>query len=218
MKEKLKRYTLIFGLLILTGWLVASIRFVMLKQTPIDEIVLKKDTLYIHQDFINDCIRVRDKLFFVSLKKIQQCLSEHPFAKTVAVQRKAPRKLILNIEEYMPIGLLEGNNFPISEGGVIIKQKSDLPLILVSGKKAVENYPNIFRSIKQYPALFKRIKKTEYLGTRRWRLHIDEKGIIDLGENTAVALKQADIELKKQETPFNKNLDLRDSKRIFITK
>ncbi len=220
MLQKIKKYLILFILLILAGWIVASIRFVILNHSPIKEIKLETTPIHVSKSFIDDCIRVRDRIFFVSLNKIRNCLLEHPFAKTVAVKRDAPTTLVLKIIEKTPIGLFDkgqGVFFPISSDGTLINQNSKLPLIVIKGEKSIENYPDIFKTIKLFPEIFKRLRSATYMGQRRWRLHIDKIGIIDLSENLKVSLERANKELSSLQNPFEKILDLRDDVRIFIT-
>ncbi|MHA1575607.1 MAG: cell division protein FtsQ/DivIB [Alphaproteobacteria bacterium] len=216
----MKKILVLTGAVLLFGWGIASIRFVIQKKTPIKTIILEKQTIHISKTFIDDCLRIRDKILITSLNKVKNCLEKHPFAKEIAVKRKAPHTIILRIIEQKPIGLFEkaGNFYPISENGTIINTPSVLPLIKVSGKNGEKKYPLLFAEIKKYPEIFKRITKVKYIENRRWRIILDNTGILDLSADFQASLKIANQELKKLENPFTDKLDLRDKNRSFLIK
>ncbi len=218
--KKAKKILVLAGAFLLFGCGIASIRFVIQKKTPIKTILLEKQTIHISKTFINDCIRIRDKIFITSLNKVKKCLEKHPFAQEIAVKRQAPHTIVLKIIEKKPIGLFEkgGKFYPIDENGSVINTPSFLPLIKVFGKNGDKKYPAFFTEIKKYPDIFKRILKVQHIENRRWRIVIDKNGILDLSADFKISLKTANKKLRKLENPFADKLDLRDKKRFFLIK
>lgn len=74
----------------------------------------------------NSGAKLGTNLFKVDIQEIQKKLKEHPFFKTVSVQRRLPNALVIEIVEYRPeIILNTGRLFYVDSDGEIFKDITD---------------------------------------------------------------------------------------------
>lgn len=218
MKSKIKTYLKITAGLFFAGWLIASVRFVSLSSLTFQGFKLENNPVFVSQEHIQSCLPETGKpLLGISLSALHDCLRQDPFVRWVAIRKDFPHQLKIKIIEQTPLGIDEETNFPVNQDGHLIEQIFDLPLIRVSGKQAIEKYPEFLKKLQEFPALMAQVKAVRFIGQRRWNLITQAEGQILLSESLTNALEHADIYLGKQSQPFKDILDVRDEKRTFIT-
>ncbi len=166
-------------------------------------------------------------IFAVDIHSAQQRLSELAWVKKATVKRILPDKLVVEIEEHVPIAVWQnrGNYYIISEEGQVLKADANkfnkLPIVI--GMNAPGGAPLLFSYIdSHFPEVKHRVKALVREGNRRWNIVLDdlEKGIeIKLPENMPnVALEEL-ADMDAENSLLNKGIstiDLRVPDKIMI--
>ncbi|MBN2675729.1 MAG: FtsQ-type POTRA domain-containing protein [Alphaproteobacteria bacterium] len=162
---------------------------------------------------------LKKNLYLTSLSKIRTAVEDLPYVKNVIVKRLPPHTIYLKIIEHEPIALYvaeEDKTYPISEEGEIIPDNAllDLPLILT--KESIPQTPKLILYLKSYPFVQEKISGAEWVGNRRWNIHFDTCEV-HLSENLGESLNRLNLLIKDKNKICSGVLDLRDSKRVFLT-
>ena len=216
---KIKHYLTIFGIIFLTGWIIASIRHVVLYETKLTSIEISSKLNFTLKNTIIEKIKTgkNEKLYFKSLTNIRTKIEDLPYVKFAIITRLPPNTLEIKITEYKPLALYftEKGLFPINEIGEIIPQDAQLNLPLVIGKASIKNIPQAIETISKYPLIKNQLLSLKWVGNRRWNLEL-KKVNIKMSENLKTSLKKLNDILKKNPS-ISGTLDIRDKKRIFLT-
>lgn len=165
-----------------------------------------------------------DPLLAFNPEQAQVKIGKLPWIRHVSIQRRLPNTLYINIEERLPIGLLQRNGsiHIIDEQGKIIPDPNITPftnLPLFRGKDALDHAPELTALLLATPDLHQRIKTATRISNRRWDLTLRNDIVVRLPEeDIGLALKRLN-DAQAQEQLLDHNLlsiDLRDPKRMTI--
>ena len=164
-------------------------------------------------------------IFLLPLKEISNAINQLSWVKDVNLSTNFNNKLIIEIFEYKPIGLLFYNNqlFYFSKDGEIIdkfKEEINNNLIIFYGNqvsKVAYNFLNIINKTETVNM----IKEVYYINERRWDVKLNNNIVLNLSEiNIEESLKNYTKLIKKinnSDIIKIKNIDLRDIEKAIIS-
>ena len=164
-------------------------------------------------------------IFLLPLKEISNSINQLSWVKGVNLSTNFNNKLIIEIFEYKPIGLLFYNNqlFYFSKDGEIIdkfKEEINNNLIIFYGNqvsKVAYNFLNIINKTETVNM----IKEVYYINERRWDVKLNNNIVLNLSEiNIEESLKNYTKLIKKinnSDIIKIKNIDLRDIEKAIIS-
>ena len=127
-------------------------------------------------------------LFGFSPARAKRLLENLDWVKRAEVQRRYPNGLRIIIEEREPIARwrIDGQTLLVDADGVAmsvsdVKAFSHLPL--VTGKGANVQAATLINHILAKPSLLSRLTQAEYVGNRRWNLHLRSGLVVLLPED-----------------------------------
>ena len=164
-------------------------------------------------------------IFLLPLKEISNSINQLSWVKDVNLSTNFNNKLIIEIFEYKPIGLLFYNNqlFYFSKDGEIIdkfKEEINNNLIIFYGNqvsKVAYNFLNIINKTETVNM----IKEVYYINERRWDVKLNNNIVLNLSEiNIEESLKNYTKLIKKinnSDIIKIKNIDLRVIEKAIIS-
>ena len=148
-KRKLRIFRLLLVLLLLVLFLSAIYLFL---STPIKNIVIK-NTNYLKDDYIISLAGIKDypKFWFTSNSKIEKVLEDSAYIKSVKVKKKFYNKIVIEVEENIPLFVYETDQTIVFENGEKISVNEEIEMFRVP---RVMNYvPDT-----KYESLIKKMK------------------------------------------------------------
>ena len=165
-------------------------------------------------------------IFLLPLEEISNSInSQFNWVKDVNLSTNFNNKLIIEIFEFKPVGLLFYNNqlFYFSKDGKIIdkfREEINESLIIFYGNQAAKVAYN-FLNIISKTAIANMIKESYYINERRWDVKLQNNIVLNLSEiNIEESLKNYIKLIKKlnnSDIIKIKSIDLRDSKKAIIS-
>ena len=197
-----------------SGFEVKKVQIIGIQKTSQEEI-LKSLNLRPHQSMMS----VNLSQGFFSLKRLK-------WIRSASIERHWPNGLIVRVNERDPWVLwkTDGKYYVIDTQGDIIEESSSKhypQLLILSGRKAPQAFPELETLFKSEPALVKQIKGAIYVGERRWDLVLAEGTQVKLPETKiSEALSVLKRILENQTIAFKniKSIDLRLHDRFFFVK
>ncbi len=185
----------------------------------------------INKNDIEDIIKpnLNKSIFLLPLKKISNLIYENNWVKKVTLNTDYKNKMLIEIEEYKPIGIYKYNDkyyyFNIT-GKIIefadLREKNDnIDFIIFEGKSSIIEAENLLIIIDRLNKEFRsEIINAEFIQNRRWNLLLKNNLLLKLSENY---LKRS-IEnflilyknLKKDEFDKIESIDLRNYEKAII--
>ena len=168
---------------------------------------------------------LNQSIFLLPLKEISNSISQLSWVKDVNLSTNFNNKLIVEIFEYKPIGLLFYNNqfFYFSKDGKIIdkfREETNKNLIIFYGNqvsKVAYNFLNIINKTETVNM----IKEGYYINERRWDVKLHNNIVLNLSEKN---IKESLNDYKKLIKKFNnydiskiESIDLRDIEKAIIS-
>ena len=190
-----------------------------------------KGILKVNEQFIEKRVQkyYDSSIFLLPLESISNELKENSWVKNIKLNINYKDTLIIEIEEYNPIGIYDFNNkkFYFDSNGKIIEEvkkihTSENNLILFTGKSSNLKAKYILDIINNLSFHKKfNIKKIVYIKNRRWDLYLKNGTKLMLSENyPEISLKNfIKIENNLSKTDMNNinYLDLRNITKTLIT-
>ena len=133
-----------------------------------------------------------NSIFMLPLIKISKKLQQDNWIKNIKLSIDYKNKLIINIEEYHPVGIYKfnGNLFYFTEKGKIIDKVDqdilqDKKLLIFSGKSSNIKASNLINLLKKLDYNFAtKIKMIELINERRWNIKINNDVVLKLSEQS----------------------------------
>lgn len=150
-------------------------------------------------------------------------LSQHPWAKSVIVQRQWPDAIHVIVKERMPLALWQYHQkvVLIDEAGEVLTSHVEpykmFPLVM--GLGAPQSAHQLFQVLRKYPDLQKKITAAIRIGNRRWDLRLKEGVTVMLPEEDYNQSLKTLEGLEKKIQIFEKAkkvIDLRLPKKIIM--
>ena len=164
-------------------------------------------------------------IFLLPLEEISNSINQLSWVKNVNLSKNFNNKLIVEIMEYVPIGLLFYNNqfFYFSKEKKIIdilREESNENLIIFYGNQVLMEADN-FLNIINKTEIVNMVKEAYYINERRWDIKLNNNISLNLSEKHLEESINNYIKLQKK---FNnsdiakiKSIDLRDIKKAIIS-
>ena len=166
-------------------------------------------------------------IFLVPLEDISDSLNRLNWIKNVNLSTNFKNKIIVKIEEYLPIGLFSFNNqyFYFSEQGKIIDRYNkniNEDFIIFYGNEALNKANYFLKILKKINHLeLLEIKEAYYINERRWNIkftnditvYLSEKNIEESIKNYIKLIKK----LNNSEIKSIKNIDLRNNQKAIMS-
>ena len=161
---------------------------------------------------------------FLNIRKLRQEIIKKPWVKDAIVERKFPNKLFIEIDEHLPIALLQtnlGHQLINSDGNTIYTKniESFRHLPVISGKNSSKKYYNLLKILKTEPELFSEIYGMEYISERRWDIHLKSGAVVKLPEDNPFFAWTKFAKIQRENSIIKRDIvviDLRDSKQLII--
>lgn len=143
------------------------------------DIIEVKNRIHTSDDALNAALKLQrgDPILAVDLRRIKSDLEQIGWVRKARIERHLPRKLIITLEERVPIGLYqqEKGHVLIDRVGAIIRdvdaaQFAHLPV--VSGQDAASRAADILDILRTEPELFADIWAVQLISGRRWDVHL----------------------------------------------
>lgn len=165
-------------------------------------------------------------IFTIDLNNSLNELSQNGWVKNVILQRKLPDTIIVNLEEREPIALWQHKKqlFVIDRDGEIIKNSSPEKFrnfIYVVGDDANVYATELIDSLSKHPGLAGKVIYAVRFGQRRWDLKLEENITVRMPQHDFAEAYDYLIRLYEEKRLFGaklKNIDLRDSKKVYLEK
>ena len=169
-------------------------------------------------------VRSGGALFGFSPARAKQLLENLDWVKRAEVQRRYPNGLAIVIEEREPIARwqIDGQTVLVDAEGVAIssldvRQFSHLPL--VRGEGANAQAATLINHILAKPFLLSRLTQAEFVGNRRWNLHLRSGLVVLLPEGKVGQALERLAELQRRHHLLDRaivRLDLRQPGRLAL--
>lgn len=124
-------------------------------------------------------------LLAVNADEIRNRIMELPPVHSASVRRLWPNRLLITVEERVPIALWQKQQilFPIDKEGVTLTYQraenfSNLPVIV--GDEAPKLTYELLNALDSYPEVKSQLKAATYVSGRRWDLHLKSGMLIKL--------------------------------------
>ncbi len=163
-------------------------------------------------------------IFGVDIAEAQKKIESMPWIKTASITRRLPDKIVVQIEERIPIALWQYNKklaLIDAEGAVLatggLENFRDLPLVV--GEDAPQHVTQLLTLLRAEPEVAEEMASAVRIGQRRWDLHLKNNTLVKLPEdNTGLALSRL-ARAQKESNIFDKNIatiDLRLPEKFVI--
>ena len=164
-------------------------------------------------------------IFLLPLREISNSINQLSWVKNVNLSKNFNNKLIIEIFEYMPIGLLFYNNelFYFSKDKKIIdilRAENNENLIIFFGNQALREANN-FLKIMNKTEIVNMVKEAYYINERRWDVKLSNNISLNLSEKNLEESINNYIKLVKKLNNSDiikiKSIDLRDIEKAIIS-
>ena len=168
----------------------------------------RRDILFFFKDFKNKSI------FLVPIKKISKEIMQNKWIKNVQIKNNYQNTLKVYIEEEVPLGIYDNNNYKIlfSKDLIILEilqdQKKFSKLITFYGQNSILNSKIFLSNFHQ--SFLNNIEIASYIQNRRWNIYLKNKILLKLPE---IDIKDAIKNYKKIYANLSNN-DLKEIKSI----
>ena len=159
----------------------------------------------------------------LDLINIQEKIYNLGWIKNVVVERRLPNTLLVKIEEYEPLALLQKNNdhFVISPSGNIIIRSNGLfnYLPVVKGEDAELHAAKTLNILSSEPSLFHQVWAISFISKRRWDVHLRSGVKIKLPEKNTEEVWSKLAEIDRYNSIISRDIysiDLRHQEKIII--
>ena len=166
-------------------------------------------------------------IFLIPLNEISNSLHDLNWVKSVNLSSNFKNKVIIEIFEYVPIGLFFYNNqlFYFSKEGKIIekyREKINDKLIIFYGKQVLKEANNFLNSLEKVNNTnMIAIKEAYYINERRWDIKLNNNIVLNLAEKNieeSISNYNRLIEkFNKSEIILIKSIDLRNNEKAIIS-
>jgi len=171
---------------------------------------------------------LNSSIFLIPLNDISKKIKENPWIKSINISTNYKDLLIININEFNPVGvfLFNDNFFYFNDNGIIIDFLDESLIlndefIIFSGQLSNINAISLLEILNQSDLIFlDKIRNAKYIGKRRWNLILDNGILLKLSEKDPKASLQNYSKLRKNlnniELNSIKAIDLIDFQRAVI--
>lgn len=195
------------------GFTVKSILLTGRQQIPADELMARLG------------IRENTPILGIRIAESQQALMELPWVQSVAISRRLPDKIIVDLQERMPIALWQYKKkiSLIDAAGVVLPSRNlgawkHLPLVV--GEDAPAHVVEIIQMLNAEPVLAGTLASAVRIGGRRWDFRLKNGLFIKLPEqDMELALRRLAV-MEEQGHILNRDIagiDLRYAERVVVT-
>ncbi|MAP24870.1 MAG: hypothetical protein CMM87_04990 [Rickettsiales bacterium] len=242
-KPLLKRWLYIAGLcfIVFLGFFVWSRFDSWMRDLSIFADTLQKKTGFVVEEVLvegrnktnkNDLLKtagisLHSPILSLSLKNTHQQIMSMPWVDQVVIERHLPDTILIRLREHVPYALWQyGQKISLisQEGQEIsidqIEGYRGLPKVV--GEGALPKAKQIIETLKKYPEFWRDFHYAQYVGKRRWTIHLKNKlkTKIDLPEKNYIQaldrLKR--YEKQHQATRRFRYIDLRLSDKVIVKK
>ena len=182
----------------------------------IKEIKIENNYLVKEEIIIKKLHKIYEKnIFFLKKNEIEEPLKQIDFLDKVKVKKIYPNKIIINVLESKPIGVIIKKNkkyiIDTSSKLIIYKEKVlSYPLPLIFGDNAEYDFVNLFYLLEEHNFPLERVKNYYYFQIGRWDLKLSNNQLIRLPADEITSAIKLIIELLNRKDFKNYNIiDLR---------
>lgn len=163
-------------------------------------------------------------IFSINIQEVKRHLEENAWIKKAIISRRLPSTIHIEIFERTPIAIwqIKKQLYLVDDEGRCIasyRGSSFSELLHAVGENANIHVSSLLKDLDIYPDLAKKIKSAVRYGNRRWNLHLDQKILVKMPENSFDEAYRYLFLLHQDQKLFNQNyrmLDLRDSNKYYI--
>ena len=159
----------------------------------------------------------------INLQNIQKKIYDLGWIKNVVVERRMPNTLLIRIEEYEPLALLQKNNehFVIASNGNKIIQSNGLfnYLPVVMGEEAEFQAAKTLSILSSEPSLFHQVWAISFISKRRWDVYLRSGVKIKLPEKNPEEVWSKLAEIDRNNSIISRDIhsiDLRHPEKLII--
>lgn len=165
-------------------------------------------------------------IFSINLNEVQNHLSQSPWIKAVAVERRLPNTIYIALLERMPIAIWQVNQrlFIIDDEGYKITDQNIekfAGLLHVVGADANIYASRLINDLAKYPELAKKVVSAVRYSERRWNLNLQQNLVIKMPEEGFEKALDYLASLHKTNKLFDQNykaLDMRNADKHYLEK
>lgn len=175
--------------------------------------VLIEGRVHASPESLKDAVSVRrgDPIFGFSLADLRTRIEAISWVRTARIERRLPDILYIRLEERQPVALWQkdGELALVDREGVVLDTKglerfSNLPM--VAGAEAQFHAKELADMVEAEPEIAARLDTAQWVGDRRWTLHMKDGVVILLPEQDPEAALHRIVQEHTQEKIFNAGL------------
>lgn len=175
--------------------------------------VLIEGRVHANPESLKDAVSVRrgDPIFGFGLSDLRARVEEIPWVRTARVERRLPDILYIRLEERKPVALWQkdGELALVDRDGVVLETRdlarfSNLPM--VAGVEAQFHAKDLADMIGAEPEIARRLEVAQWVGDRRWTLHMKGGAVVLLPEDDPEAALRRIAQEQAREKVFDSGL------------
>lgn len=175
--------------------------------------VLIEGRVHASPESLKDAISVRrgDPIFGFTLSDLRARIEAIPWVRTARIERRLPDILYIRLEERQPVALWQkdGELALVDREGVVLDTQglerfSNLPM--VAGTEAQFHARELADMVGAEPEIARRLEVAQWVGDRRWTLHMKAGAVVLLPEQDPEAALRRIAQEQAREKVFDTGL------------